>query len=398
MAAVPLQSLTLKPANPVQIWKARELAWTEWHRGLTLEEWMRREEQMDKCDFATNGNLTQWYLAARACAQLHSQTLLAPCDDPETGEIHASCETYRRKVAIGQSSTTVIEGPIMAVGYAIASVYVKPSLRRIGYAGHMMRLLHHVLASPLGLPRFPKEWGDPPVEYFGDAIPSCLYSEIGEFYTKCRSTPESQGWTIVDKRSTVWKTSQHTSDPSVSAKDDIKQFDERELNELLKQELLLEEISHPLSLHKPTSAKRFTFLPAGGPLNYHLKLFQMTPWIRLAKASTWPPTSYGAHLINPFSSNVIFAAWTLEPLPSPSRLIITRMRCDEVCLDKLVSAALDAAVNAGMDLVEVWGLPGELVYAATASGGRTFERDERWPSVMWYGAPGEDVEWTNNEE
>ncbi|KAG8993837.1 hypothetical protein FRB94_010346 [Tulasnella sp. JGI-2019a] len=384
-AAVPLHSLTLKRANPSQTRKAREFAWSEWHRGLTLEEWVRRDEQMDKCDFAANGNLTQW--------------VLIPREDPETDEIYASCETYRRKVAIGRPSTTVVEEPIMAVGYAIASAFVRPSLRRNGYAGHMMRLLHHVLAPPLGLPRFPKEWGDPPVEYFGDAVLSCLYSDVGEFYTKCGPTSESRGWTIADKRSTIWKASQHTRDPPAPAKDDVKLLDKRELNELLKkdEELLLKEISHPLLPHKPPSAKRFTFLPAHGPINFQLKLFQTTTWPRPAKASTWPPTSYGAHLVNPFSSNVIFATWTFEPSPSPSRLIITRMRCDEISLGKLISAALDVAVNAGMDLVEVWGLPDELVDAATASGGRTFERDGHWPCIMWYGTAGEDVEWMNNE-
>lgn len=300
---------------------------------------------------------------------------------------------YRRKVALSTPSTTVSE-PTMAVGYAIASVYVQAHLRRNGYAAHMMRLVHHVVASPLGLPRFPEAWGAPPLEYFGDAILSCLYSDVGEFYTKCGPSPDSRGWRITNKRSTIWKTADHTT--SATIPDGVELLDEAELKKLLikDEELLLRELSHPLPPHGQETAKRFTFLPADGPIDFQLRTFQLTPWARPSGASK----SYGAHLVSPFSSNVIFAAWTFELMPEPSRLIVTRMRCDEGSLPKLISAALDVAVAAGLEVVEVWGLPDELVDAAAGSGGRTFEREEHWPSVAWYGSPGEDVQWVNNEK
>ncbi|KAG8890047.1 hypothetical protein FRB98_001160 [Tulasnella sp. 332] len=380
-AAIPLHALTLERANPIQTRKAREVTWKEWHRGRTLEEWMKQYEEMDKCDFAANDRLTQW--------------VLVPRDDPATDEIIASCETYRRKVALSTPPNTVSE-PTMAVGYAIASVYVQPHLRKNGYATHMMRLMHHVLASPLGLPRFPEAWGPPPIEYFGDAILSCLYSDVGEFYTKCGPSPDTTGWRITSKRSTVWKTAGHTP----TTHHGVELLDEAELKNLLvkDEELLLKELSHPLPPHNQDTAKRFTFLPADGPLNFQLKSSQLTAGRQPSGASAWPPEAYGAHFVSPFSSNIIFAGWTFELLPEPSRLIVTRMRCDDTSLPKLISAALDVAVAAGLEEVEVWDLPDELIEAATVSGGRTFERTKHWPSVAWYGPPGEEVQWANNEK
>ncbi|KAG8890048.1 hypothetical protein FRB98_001161 [Tulasnella sp. 332] len=379
--AIPPHALTIRRANPIQAKKAREIMWTEWHQGQTLEEWMKMCDEMDKCDFTASGRLTQW--------------VLVPRDDPDTDEILASCETYRRKVALSSPSISVSE-PSVGVGYMIAGVYVRAHLRRNGYAAHMMRLMHHVLGSPLSLPQFPEAWGAPPVECFGDATLCCLYTDVGEFYAKCGPSLDTAGWRVTNKRTTIWKTANHTLK---ATHDGVKLLDEVELKKLSvkDEELLLKELSHPLPPHDQDAVQRFTFLPTDGPLNFQLKLFQLTASRRPSGALAWPPETYGARLIKPFSSNIVFAGWTFELLPEPSRLIVIRIRCDDVSLPKLISAALDVAIVAGLEEVEVWSLPDELIEAAAISGGLTFERKEHWPSVMWYGLPGKEVQWMNNE-
>lgn len=284
---------------------------------------------------------------------------------------------------------------IMLTGYAIASVYVRPHLRKNGYGRHLLRLMHHVLAPPLSLPAFPKAWGSPPLEYYGDAVVSILYSDVGEFYTTCGPSVGGEGWVVADKRSTIWSTE---GNRLPSASDDVQLLDEAQLKELLvhDEELLLKELCHA---SRPEQ-KRFTFLPLDGPLNFQIQRFKLTPTTAPPNAKAWPPTKFGAHLNTPFSSNLVFAAWTFEPkhVSTPSKLIITRMRCDGTSMGKLMNAALDVAVEAGVEQVEVWNLSGELVRAAAEIGGKTIEREDHWPSIAWYGSPGDDVEWVNNEK
>lgn len=76
--------------------------------------------------------------------------------------------------------------PVDTISYGIASVFTEPKHRCKGYATHMVRLLHYVLASPEHLPPFPAVWGAPPaVDGFRNARFSSLYSGVGPtFYAK----------------------------------------------------------------------------------------------------------------------------------------------------------------------------------------------------------------------
>lgn len=279
-------------------------------------------------------------------------------------------------------------------GYVVSGVYVRPHLQRNGYGRHMIRLMHHVLAPPSSLPAFPEAWGAPPLKSLGDAALSALYSDVGDFYASCGPSPSEVGWKATDRRSTTWRVSGQT--PSLSTQEGIRLLDDKGLKDILAQDevLILQELQHGLTGDRT----RFTFLPADGPLNFQIQLFKLSPNARPFSASHWPPTAFGAQAVSLDSPQLAFAAWTFEVHPAPMRLIITRMRCDENSLAKLVNAALDIAVQTGMEQVEVWNLPKELVNAASRLGGITCEREDHWPAVKWYGSPSEEVEWINNEK
>lgn len=89
--------------------------------------------------------------------------------------------------------------PVDCVSYGIACVYTNPAHRGNGYARHMLRLLHYLLAPASTLPPFPAAWGAPPAVPRGlglqDAAFSVLYSGVGDqFYAKCTKGETEPGW------------------------------------------------------------------------------------------------------------------------------------------------------------------------------------------------------------
>lgn len=78
-------------------------------------------------------------------------------------------------------------------------MYTNPAHRGKGYARHMLRLLHYLLAPPSAMPPFPKAWGEPPAVPAGvemhDALFSVLYSGVGDqFYAKVTKGESEPGW------------------------------------------------------------------------------------------------------------------------------------------------------------------------------------------------------------
>lgn len=58
LPALPLNNLVIKPANPAQTLVARQRTCRQWNFGLTLEQYLQRQSQLDDAD---NGNTTYWY-------------------------------------------------------------------------------------------------------------------------------------------------------------------------------------------------------------------------------------------------------------------------------------------------------------------------------------------------
>jgi hypothetical protein len=75
---VDLASLSLFPATRAQTIESRERSHLEWARGLSMEDFLRRDEIMEGYEHAENGRLTTWVLAPRA--------------DPETLDFFCACE------------------------------------------------------------------------------------------------------------------------------------------------------------------------------------------------------------------------------------------------------------------------------------------------------------------
>jgi hypothetical protein len=129
--------------------------------------------------------------------------VLVPRDDPTTTDILAHCDTYRRAGVVRLPDGRQRD----VVTYNVGLVFTPPQRRKKGYAKHMMRLMHYVVA-PLGvLPPFPQEWGRLPEERFGDATFSTLYSDVGDaFYARCTKGLTAPGWVASTDRAPhrVW--------------------------------------------------------------------------------------------------------------------------------------------------------------------------------------------------
>ncbi|KAI0764876.1 hypothetical protein C8Q74DRAFT_1318431 [Fomes fomentarius] len=214
-ATTSLADLSLFPATPDQVHESRTRHAEEWARNSTLEEYLLRDVIMDKDEHAANGNLITW--------------VLAPRSHPRTLDFLCSCETFRRTAVVAKPSTDPISANVdveEVTAYGIASVFTPARNRKKGYARHMMRLLHWVLAPRSALQgppnissstrsstalTFPAEWGTPPdialsLESLGNAHFSVLYSDVGrEFYRSCGTDAVSRnGWVVTGATETSW--------------------------------------------------------------------------------------------------------------------------------------------------------------------------------------------------
>lgn len=61
MDTTALASLTLFPATPEQILESRRRVASHWGRGLSLEEFLARENFISKQELARDGKLITWY-------------------------------------------------------------------------------------------------------------------------------------------------------------------------------------------------------------------------------------------------------------------------------------------------------------------------------------------------
>jgi LYC1 GNAT-like C-terminal domain len=294
------------------------------------------------------------------------------------------------------------DAPSGAISYGIASVFTPSAFRRNGYAAHMMRLLHRVLASASSLPPFPVEiWGQPPPPIppgvkAGDALFSVLYSDVGpQFYKLCGPVPGADGWIVSDPWSTIWDLDdpidQHPGSSSLKwlEANDIFPHLQGDAWELATRVLPANAAASGGKIHVAVqpSREQITFLTA----RYLLTLPTPPP----------APTRWGAAITSDNVRQSSYIVWAPEPHPH-STLLIIRMRCDSVrTFSVLLGAAKQAARDFGLKHVEIWNtIPksGWMADLARKWGGRRVRRSEHLPGIAWYGGDkSDDIVWDLNE-
>jgi hypothetical protein len=277
------------------------------------------------------------------------------------------------------------------VCYGIATVYTPPFNRGKGYAAHMMRLLHWVLASADSLPAtFPEEWGPPPprVERAGNGQCSVLWSDIGpDFYRRCGPTPNDEGWIVTGATSTTWRVSRGSSGSLKNAEGKWSWLDEAGALQLWERDA--RHITEDARLADGGSVA-FVILPWNDVVTYQTRRHQFVLSLQGIDFKRW-----GVMYVDE-DDVASFATWTID---YPSRtLMITRLDCQVALFAELLDLVVGVAQEHGMDKVEIYNLPMSLQSAAAAAGGITGERDEHLSSLKWYGNENSsDISWLLNE-
>jgi len=344
---------------------------------MTLEQYLQRDASLDAMEHAANGNLTTW--------------VLAPRNDSKTLDFKCSCETYLRKGCVVQASwTEAVEVPC----YTIASVFTPATKRGRGYAKHMMRLLHWVMAPHSSLPRFPEKWGMPP-DSMGNAMYSVLYSGIGDFYSSCGPRDESgEGWTIEYAVETSWDVGKVRLE---SVQEDIgewKWLDIPGAEELFKDETKLVK-QDVIQSAKSTGRTSFAFLPGtmAGALIYYVLFSPLLPHI-----NKWGVVLKDSSLSAKDNLRT-FATWSVDKGPTSSMLITTCLRATQVTFPHLLRRLLEVAAQYDIPTVVVCNLPVELVEVAGQLGGKTEKSFQNLPGFKWYGdEKSEEVDWLFNKK
>ncbi|KAK0467249.1 uncharacterized protein EV420DRAFT_673883 [Desarmillaria tabescens] len=386
-----LSSLTIFPATPAQVLESRRRSFVHWGGPLTEEEFFRLATEVEQGESATNGKLTAW--------------VLSPRDDPGSLDFKCSCMTFRRKGLIlrghnAHKADAMVPEEVSC--YGVAAVLTPERFRRQGYAKHMMRLLHWVLAvDPSLFPMFPKTWGSPPQRPAGihPGHFSVLWSDVGDFYRSCGPTDSVPGWVLDDASTTVWDVKTLDVDATTDsisnekwrwlAVDDIQALYPAD-EEKLKQDLIAK------SLGLDSGKTLFTFLPGQG-----VEMFQRTKlgffWRKLESPVThWGVISRSSDKAT-HDDDTVFATWTFEAVPKT--LLITRLRANQENFGDLFSVLKFVAGRHGIEKIEIWCLPDALKSVAQHHGAIHFERKEHLPALKWYGAESPtDVIWLNREK
>lgn len=148
-------------------------------------------------------------LPGRHCPHdlLTSYRALVPRDDPETTDLLAHCETFRRRSVLRDAGSQTKD----VISYGIASVYTPANHRGKGYARHILQLVHYLIARDSLLPTYPEAWGPKPDIGPRDADFSVLYSGIGDkYYATCRQgegTSSKPGWIRLPLTARTWDVS-----------------------------------------------------------------------------------------------------------------------------------------------------------------------------------------------
>ncbi|KAF7306381.1 hypothetical protein MIND_00429300 [Mycena indigotica] len=366
-----LSTLSLYPATPEQTLEARCRTHNEWGRGLTLEEHLTRDTAQERFECSIDGRFMTW--------------VLAPRDNPTTLDFKCACETFQR---IGTVYSPALGATEDVAGYGIASVFTPQDRRGQGFATHMMSLLHWVLADETLLPTsdFPiAKWGAPPIQVSGlrNARFSTLWSDVGDFYTRCGAVSSTGGgWVVRGQSTAVWDVK--SSAISDNTDSDWVWLDDSGVAELWDEDT--KTINHSLAAR---SSPSFSFHPSRGVAAFQARRLDMYN-ARLAN----PPDIWGVTS----SDHTTYATWAIDPRPPAKRQLVTRLQAEAHTLPALLEKMFQIARKNGVQLIEVWGLSKDMEEVVRTLGARVFERDEHLPAFKWYGKESEDkVSWAFNE-
>ncbi|KAF8753532.1 Oligomeric complex COG6 [Rhizoctonia solani] len=359
--------LTIKPASKAQVVEAGTRSSVEWAKWLTLEQYLKRDEESLAQYHANEGKLISW--------------VLVPKDDPETLDFFCACETYKRDIFVlpkGQITATP------KVGYGVASVFTPARHRGKGYASRMMSLLHFTIAELGGIPPFPSTWGSvPPVRVGQPGQVSVLYSDVGKFYERC-APGEGVGWTITSPMTTEWIIG---IDDDEAVPNGVELLSQDEAIALVAGDLY--HFKKDLESRGPSERIHFGFQPTASWCHFQMHRDDEHP---LYISS--PPSIWGAKTKT--KGEIHFVVWQYEALPKP-RLIILYSRATPETFPGLLAAAKSACLREKHVAIEAWNLDEALGVVAEELGGRTYERTEHLPAMKWYGEPGEIV-WVGNNK
>jgi len=303
-------------------------------------------------------------------------------DDPESLDFLCSCETLVLYITLSEIHAPLIyalrfkrdawyvpndksdSGGEACVGYGIASVFTPEKNRGKGYAKHMMRLLHWVLAKDEYLAfvkaEWPVEWGEKPNKdgYAGDALFSALWSDVGpDFYARCGMGLASRGgWEVLDAKMCVWDVD--SVDCSSVLEEEWEWLDEKRVNDVWKDDADM--MKHELC------AQECTFLPDKGVGDFQIDR-KREGWVKMQPV----PKYWGVRHVKDGLQR--YATWTIEKREEGKWvMVITRLR------GSLEGVIAGIAKKHGVTTIECWGI------------GDT-KRTDHLTAVKWYSTSGIDL-------
>ncbi|KAI5474444.1 hypothetical protein MNV49_003263 [Pseudohyphozyma bogoriensis] len=414
--AAPAEELDLFPATPEQYHHSLERQFESWAFGLTFDAFVKKEVGL-KDGTELGKALRCW--------------VLAPKSSPTTLDFYCAVETYRRPVVLHlpsstpppEASTPALPATTTTIGYSIASVFTPPKHRRKGYAAKMMTILHDKLALPEGAALVPYEEGEAS-GYGEDGVCSFLYSDVGDFYSRCfwersgAGGKEKVGWRVVSPLETTWLVSSLPASPAPSP-DVLKPITTSDFPSLTHTDSLSPLPSTPSSPTPAHSSSGWWYAsPTFPTLEWQVTRATLSA---TSKGATLPPC-WGFEYGRRGSDEWSFLTFTMDP---PSALRVLRFRLgtptttlvvnpEQVKLEHtregiahaLVDAALVVAKGLGFDKVVGWNVAAGLGLEVGEDGkvlrGQTIKREEHLDAVTWYGPKasgkdGEEPEWRLNE-
>lgn len=313
---------------------------------------------------------------------------------------------YRRVALLSRPPTPSSTRKVEEVfSYAVASVFTPVEKRGRGFASHMMKLLHWVLAPRHTLPKkFPPLWGSPPKapEWAGNAQFSVLYSDIGpRFYFHCGPDGGKTGWKVTGATHTIWDVA--------SIQGVAQTFSQPNLEWLwlsTEQCITLWASDLPL-VHRDLQniaskvALAFAFQPSDGTSIWNVYktmcfTHELKPYL--------PSDTWGVLLTRGATSGTeppTFATWIYDFRSNPRTLIVTRLRVTKSMFKPLFAKIHETALRQQIGRIEMWDLSDEFVAGPCSmreTGGQTLPRQDHLPAVKWYGDVDETkLDWMYNE-